>query len=307
MITPTVLWVLAIVPGAGHQSLVRLQKAITGAIATARPAVVDVTSRHQASPQMWPYESKGAGVIIDPRGLVITNQHVIAGAQEIEIGVWRPDAPRYAARIITADPDEDLALLSIVGDAPFPSLTVGGTAPLAIGDRVVAIGTPLGLPHSASSGIVSDLAAHLRIGERNYSSMIQTDATINQGNSGGPLLNLRGEVVGLVTAIFAPDGVSTILISPGFVESEIRSVDNRGERHENAKESMPGYLIMPTAKAARQIVGAIARRKRERVITKVGKTAVFFNRHTPWLVTTIVKRSGVSGRREPKQLKAESK
>jgi len=104
----------------------------------------------------------------------------------------------------------------------------------------------------------------------------------------------------------APDGVSTILISPGFVESEIRSVDNRGQHHEGAKQSMPGYLIMPTAKAARQIVRAIARRKRERVITKVGKTAVFFNRHAPWLITTIVKRSGVSDRREPKQLKAES-
>lgn len=104
----------------------------------------------------------------------------------------------------------------------------------------------------------------------------------------------------------ASEGVSTILISPGFVESEIRSVDNRGKRHEDAKESMPGYLLMPTDKAARQIVSAIARRKRERVITKVGKTAVFFNRHTPWLIKTIVKRAKMSGRREPKQLKAES-
>jgi short-subunit dehydrogenase len=100
----------------------------------------------------------------------------------------------------------------------------------------------------------------------------------------------------------APDGVSVILISPGFVESEIRSVDNRGERHPNAKESMPGYLIMPTEKAAKQIVRAIARRRREKVITGVGKTAVFLQRHTPWLLTTVLKRAGLRGRGEPKKL-----
>jgi short-subunit dehydrogenase len=96
----------------------------------------------------------------------------------------------------------------------------------------------------------------------------------------------------------ASDGVSTILISPGFVESEIRSVDNRGQRHAESKESIPGYLVMPTEKAARQIVRAIARRRREKVITRVGKTAVFLQRHTPWLVTTVVRRAGVRGRRE---------
>ena len=100
----------------------------------------------------------------------------------------------------------------------------------------------------------------------------------------------------------APAGVSTILISPGFVESEIRTVDNRGQQHPDAKDTIQRRFVMPTDKAARQIVTAIARRKREKVITKVGKTAVFFNRHTPWLVKTIVSKAGVGGRKEPKQI-----
>jgi short-subunit dehydrogenase len=100
----------------------------------------------------------------------------------------------------------------------------------------------------------------------------------------------------------APSGVSTILISPGFVESEIRSVDNRGQHHPEARDSVQRRFVMPTDKAARQIVTAIARRSREKVITRVGKTAVFFNRHTPWLVKTIVSKAGVGGRKEPKRL-----
>ena len=102
----------------------------------------------------------------------------------------------------------------------------------------------------------------------------------------------------------APAGVSTILISPGFVESEIRTVDNRGQQHPEAKDAIQRRFVMPTDKAARQIVTAIARRSREKVITKVGKTAVFFNRHTPWLVKTIVSKAGVGGRREPKRLES---
>ncbi len=97
----------------------------------------------------------------------------------------------------------------------------------------------------------------------------------------------------------ARDGVSVVLISPGFVESELRQVDNRGQRHDEAPDSIRKSLVMPTETAARQIVQAVARRRRERVITKLGKTAVFLERHTPWLLHTAVELAGVRGRRPP--------
>jgi S1-C subfamily serine protease len=188
--------------------LVELQEALSGAIATARAAVVAIQARH-GPPGAPPVESTGAGVIVDPRGLVVTNHHVIAGATEIEVVVWRRGAPRFFARVVAADPGQDLALLAIWGRGPFPTAVLGDSRLVQVGDRVIAIGTPLGLAHSASLGIVSDEARTLTIGGRTYPAMLQTDATINQGNSGGPLLNLRGEVIGIATAIFAPAGTST--------------------------------------------------------------------------------------------------
>jgi hypothetical protein len=203
--------VTAVPAAAGAQparGLVDLQEALAGAIATARAAVVAIQARHGA-PGGPPVESTGAGVIVDPRGLVVTNHHVVAGAAEIEVVVWRRGAPRFFARVVATDPEQDLALLALWGRGPFPTATLGDSSLVQVGDRVIAIGTPLGLPHSASLGIVSDAGRTLTIGGRSYPEMLQTDATINQGNSGGPLLNLRGEVVGLATAIFAPEGAST--------------------------------------------------------------------------------------------------
>ncbi|MBI5481371.1 MAG: trypsin-like peptidase domain-containing protein, partial [Deltaproteobacteria bacterium] len=188
--------------------LVELQQAISSTIAAARPAVVAIRSRRHLDAPV-PTESAGAGVIVDPRGLVLTNQHVVADAEQIEVQVWRRDAPRFLARVVAADPAQDLALLAMWGRGPFPTVPLGDSESVQVGDRVVAVGTPLGLSHSASLGIVSERHRALRIGDRAYPELIQTDATINQGNSGGPLLNLRGEVVGLVTAIFAPAGAST--------------------------------------------------------------------------------------------------
>ena len=200
---------LAAVAGAAPPPrLLELQQAITGTITIARPAVVAIRARRHLA-AATPSESAGAGVIIDPRGLVLTNQHVVAGAEEIEVQLWRRGDPRFVARVVAMDPAQDLALLAIWGRGPFPTVPLGDSESLQVGDRVVALGTPLGLPHSASLGIVSERHRSLRIGERAYPELLQTDATINQGNSGGPLLNLRGQVVGLVTAIFAPAGAST--------------------------------------------------------------------------------------------------
>ncbi|HEY7519323.1 MAG TPA: SDR family oxidoreductase [Methylomirabilota bacterium] len=99
----------------------------------------------------------------------------------------------------------------------------------------------------------------------------------------------------------ARHGVSVTLISPGFVDSEIRRVDNTGQLSERAPDPVPGWLVMPTARAARQIVNAVARRRREAVITAHGRLAVFLSRHAPWLVATGIRRFGVRGRGEPSQ------
>jgi hypothetical protein len=197
-----------VAPAQPSPRLLELQQAISATITAARPAVVAIRARrHVGSPT--PTESAGAGVIVDPRGLVLTNQHVVGGAEEIEVQLWRRGDPRFLARVVATDASQDLALLAIFGRGPFPTVPLGDSTAVQVGDRVVAVGTPLGLPHSASLGIVSERHRALRIGERSYPELIQTDATINQGNSGGPLLSLRGEVIGLVTAIFAPSGAST--------------------------------------------------------------------------------------------------
>ena len=189
-------------------SLVRLQANIANAIAAARPSVVDIRAR-RTPPGGWTYESAGAGIIVDPRGLVLTNEHLVGGAQQINVRVWPSGRDAYLARIVASDQGQDLALLELSGQGPFPTAVLASAGPPQEGERVVAIGTPLGLPHSASLGIVSHPQRTVSVGERTYPDMIQTDATVNQGNSGGPLLDLQGTVVGLVTAIFAPEGVST--------------------------------------------------------------------------------------------------
>lgn len=190
------------------QGLMALQDALSGAIASGRSSVVAIRARH-LSPGQGQVESAGAGIFIDPRGIIITNYHLVGNAHEVEVEVWQTGSPRYYAWVMAADPERDMALLAVWGTGPFPTATLASSAQVQVGDRVVAIGTPLGLPHSASTGIVSGLHLNLRVGTQSYPDMIQTDATINQGNSGGALLNLRGELIGVVTAIFAPQGSST--------------------------------------------------------------------------------------------------
>jgi S1-C subfamily serine protease len=150
---------------------------------------------------------QGSGFVIDNDGHIITNQHVVAGAQEIEIDF--PSGTKAWAELIAVDPDSDLAVLKV--DVPADSLTplpLGDSDLVSVGDRVVAIGNPFGLSGTMTSGIVSALgrtldSEHASPGGQPFSAgdIIQTDAAINPGNSGGPLLNLQGEVIGVNRAI----------------------------------------------------------------------------------------------------------
>ncbi|MBC6904145.1 DegQ family serine endoprotease [Saccharophagus sp. K07] len=147
--------------------------------------------------------SAGSGVIVDAaKGTVITNHHVINGADEIQVVLH--DGRTFAAKLVGSDPEVDIAVLKIEGDN-LTQLPMSNSDELQVGDFVVAIGNPFGLGQTVTTGVVSALG-RTGLGIEGYEDFIQTDASINPGNSGGALVNLRGELVGINTAIIAPAG-----------------------------------------------------------------------------------------------------
>ena len=141
--------------------------------------------------------SLGSGFVIDDKGPVVTNHHVVERADEIEVQL--ADDRKFNAEIVGSDERTDVALLRLENSKELPRTSWGNSDRLKVGDRVIAIGNPFGLDHTVTSGIVS--AKERVIGAGPYDDFIQTDAAINPGNSGGPLFNLKGEVVGINTAI----------------------------------------------------------------------------------------------------------
>jgi serine protease Do len=153
-------------------------------------------------PKDFRQQSLGTGVIIDKEGFILTNNHVVETADEIKVKL--ADEHEFLAKIIGRDPKTDLALIKIDSDKPLSPLPLGDSDRLEVGEWVVAIGNPFGLGNTVTAGIVS--AKYRQIGQSSYDNYIQTDASINLGNSGGPLLNTAGEVVGINTAIFSQSG-----------------------------------------------------------------------------------------------------
>ena len=148
--------------------------------------------------------SLGSGFIIDPTGLIVTNNHVIADADEISVILH--DDTRLKATVVGRDIKTDLALLRVEPKKPLTAVAFGDSDKTRVGDWVVAIGNPFGLGGTVTAGIVSARARNINSGP--YDDFIQTDASINRGNSGGPMFNLDGEVIGINTAIFSPSGGS---------------------------------------------------------------------------------------------------
>lgn len=148
-------------------------------------------------------QSLGSGVVIDAeRGIILTNHHVVRAADAIRVTF--DDGRRLEAELVGSDPETDIAVLRVEADH-LSAVPLADSDQLRVGDFVVAIGSPFGLAHTVTSGIVSALG-RTGLGIEGYESFIQTDASINPGNSGGPLVNLRGELVGINTAILAPGG-----------------------------------------------------------------------------------------------------
>ncbi|MFH1491395.1 MAG: DegQ family serine endoprotease [Pseudomonadota bacterium] len=155
-------------------------------------------------PKDYKQRSLGSGFVIDEKGYIVTNNHVVEKSDEIKVRL--SDEREFSARIIGRDPKTDLALIKIDADGPLTPLLLGDSDKLDVGDWVVAIGNPFGLGNTVTAGIVS--AKYRQIGAGTYDNFIQTDASINPGNSGGPLLNMAGEVIGINTAIFSSGGGS---------------------------------------------------------------------------------------------------
>jgi serine protease Do len=146
-------------------------------------------------------EGLGSGVIVDPSGLIVTNDHVIKGASEIHVVL--ADGRQLNAEVIGSDSDADVAVLKISAPQPLPTAKLGTSSDLMIGETVIAIGSPLGLKKTVTVGVVSALGRTIRQEDRVFNDFIQTDASINPGNSGGPLLNIDGEIIGINSAIIS--------------------------------------------------------------------------------------------------------
>lgn len=144
----------------------------------------------------------GSGFIISNDGYILTNEHVIADANEIKVNITGIEEP-LTAKLVGSDHKLDLAILKVEADKDLPTLKLGDSSQAKVGDSVIAIGNPYGLDHTVTVGVVSAKGRPVTIGDTQYKNLLQTDASINPGNSGGPLINMQGEVIGINTAINA--------------------------------------------------------------------------------------------------------
>lgn len=180
----------------------------------AAPAVANIVTRAVEYDFFYgpvPTEGAGSGFLIDAQGHILTDNHVVDGAQTIEVTFGGPDQTHYKAKLLGKDTRNDIALLQInPGTHKLTPLTLGDSASLQVGQRVLAIGNPFGQFESTlTTGVVSALGRTVQTSDTTFiDQAIQTDAAINRGNSGGPLLNSHGEVIGINTAIYSPSETS---------------------------------------------------------------------------------------------------
>lgn len=181
----------------------------------------------------------GSGVIIDPKGYVVTNYHVVRRGARIRVHLR--DGRELVAKVVGTDPDSDLALLQVDAGGPLPAAPLGDSGSLMLGETVIAIGNPFGLSHTVSTGIVSALHRNLDAKERPYFDFIQTDASINPGNSGGPLLDIDGEIVGINSAIYGKaQGIGFAIPS-----ARVRRVVGDLVHYGRVRESWLGLMVAP--------------------------------------------------------------
>lgn len=201
-------------------------------------------------PQQRRLQSLGSGFIISADGLIVTNNHVIADADEITVRTG--DGDEYEAEVVGRDSEGDLALLKVDAGKPLPFVNWGDSDAARVGDWVLAIGNPFGLGGSVTSGIIS--AHHRVIGGGDFDDFIQTDASINRGNSGGPLFNLKGEVVGVNSAIFSPTG-GNVGIGFAIPANQAKRVIEQIEKYGYARRGYLGVTITAVDRLTAEALG----------------------------------------------------
>jgi len=231
------------------------------------PAVVSIESKVKARRSMRLRADRdggvelglGSGVIVDPKGVILTNYHVIDGADYLEVRLT--DGRKFVTQDMVGDKKTDLAIVKVQADKPLPFLTLGDSSQMEVGDRVLAVGAPFGLAGSVTHGIVSAKSRSMRLNV--YEDFLQTDAAINPGNSGGPLVSLDGKVIGINSAIksrsggfqgvgmalssnLAKTGMSQLLkdgvVHRGYLGIGVRDVDQEVAETLRVKENV-GVLV----------------------------------------------------------------
>ena len=210
--------------------------------------------------------SLGSGVIVREDGTVLTNEHVLLRGGKIHVTL--ADGREFEAKVVGSDADSDLAVLRIQGGDRFPTIPLGRSDDLMIGETVIAIGNPFGLSHTVTTGVVSAVGRSIHGEDRTYTDFIQTDAAINPGNSGGPLLNIDGQLIGINTAIYGKaqgigfaipvaraqrvltDLVSYGSVRRGWVGLEVQDLTPDLQRHFGAKTGVVVTDVEPKSPAA---------------------------------------------------------
>jgi S1-C subfamily serine protease len=217
-------------PAAVPPELARFNELLADLAERLKPAVVHVRLRRESQPREEGQEPRerrasGSGFIIDPEGVIVTNAHVVEGVSSAQVRLF--DGRRFTARVIGRDGRVDLALLKVEGVSGLPTLALGDSNRLRVGEFVLALGHPFGLEHTVSFGIVSRLGAPLTVAAPGF-DFIQTDAAINPGNSGGPLVNMAGEVIG-VNSMAARNGSIGFAIPSNLVKMLTPQLLAKGE------------------------------------------------------------------------------
>jgi Trypsin-like serine proteases, typically periplasmic, contain C-terminal PDZ domain len=187
--------------GADEQNNIDVYKAANSATVN----ISSVVYRENWFMQVYPERGQGSGFLINDKGWILTNRHVVSGRAP-EIQVTLADKSQYKATILAPDDNNDLALLKITPKGKLPHLQLGDSDKLLVGQKVIAIGNPFGFNGTLTTGVVSALDRTIREESAIYDNMIQTDAAINPGNSGGPLLDSHGDVIGINTMIYGTQG-----------------------------------------------------------------------------------------------------
>ncbi len=209
----------------------------------------DNTPQMPQMPNAPDRQGLGSGFIISSDGMIVTNNHVIDGATTITVKF--ADGTEHEATVVGADPMTDIALLDVEGSG-LPTVPFGSSGAMRVGDEVIAMGNPFGLGGTVTTGIISAKDRDIHSGP--FDSFIQTDAAINRGNSGGPLFNDQGEVIGVNTAIFSPNGASAgigFAVPSDLVSSVVADLEDDGQ----IDRGWLGVQIKPVSEEVASVLG----------------------------------------------------